>query len=448
MVSSIAGVLGLPLNGYSQTIAFPGAEGFGRYAEGGRRGDVYQVTHLGDGGKGSLRDAIVSAQGPRTIVFTVSGTIALEKQLRVTQPYLTIAGQTAPGDGITLRNYGLVIDADHVIVRYIRSRLGDQGDESDAISISGGSNIIIDHCSASWSVDEVLSDQSDTADLITVQWCMVTESLYHSIHHKGSHGMGGIIGAARQSWHHNLYAHHNTRNPKVSWRRHCQVDFRNNVIYNWQSNSCYDGSVAHMNWVNNYYKAGPATKPAVVHRIFQLMARNDSPDAANYEASLYAEGNVTEGFPEISAKNWAGGIDFEEGATEARNRAHEPFDFPLIQTQSAEEAYELVLQSAGASLPRDPVDRRIIQEVQNGTASFGANGIIDSQKDVGSWPVLQSLPAPEDTDKDGMPDFWETTHKLNPKDPSDRNQNDAKTGTTQLESYLNSLCVPSYTKAN
>ena len=234
-------------------LAFPGAEGFGAYAEGGRGGDVYIVTNTEDSGPGSLREGIASATGPRTVVFAVSGLIQLRSKLIVDKNYITIAGQTAPGDGICFRDYTFQIKANHIIVRYIRSRLGTfANQESDAISVSGGSNIIIDHCSASWSVDETLSANSDTVDLLTVQWCMVTESLTNSIHTKGRHGYGGIIGALRQSYHHNLFAHHSSRNPKVTWRRYCQVDFRNNVVYNWGFNSHYDGSVAHMNWVNNY----------------------------------------------------------------------------------------------------------------------------------------------------------------------------------------------------
>ena len=266
-------------------LAFPGAEGYGANAEGGRGGDVYQVTNTDDTGPGSLREGIDSAEGPRTILFAVSGIVELNSDLKIDKDHITIAGQTAPGDGICLKNYPLKIQADHVIVRYIRSRLGvDARQESDSISVINGSNIILDHCSASWSVDETLSAQSATVDLLTVQWCMVTESLTNSIHHKGKHGFGGIIGALRQSYHHNLFAHHTSRNPKVTSRRHCKVDFRNNVIYNWGFNSHYDGSVADMNWVNNYMKYGPGTKSGVRDRIFQIDNEDTSEDSVTHEA--------------------------------------------------------------------------------------------------------------------------------------------------------------------
>ena len=274
-----------------EIVAFPGAEGFGRLATGGRGGDVYHVTNLSDFGIGSLRYGIQTAQGPRTIVFDVSGTIMLNSSLRVDKPNITIAGQTAPGDGITLGGGCLKVSDDHLIIRYIRVRLGDQsGGDDDAVSVTSGSNIILDHISASWSVDETFSNQSESVDSITVQWCMITESLRYSHHEKGAHGYGGIFGSLRQSFHHNLYAHHSSRSPKVSWRRHCKVDFRNNVIYNWGFNNCYDGATSHMNWVNNYYKAGPGTESGVRRRIFNI-SDEDVGEYLEYETALYAEGN-------------------------------------------------------------------------------------------------------------------------------------------------------------
>ncbi len=437
---------------YGQIPAFPGAEGFGRFAAGGRGGDVYHVTNLNDDGAGSLRYGIEKMNGPRTIVFDVSGTIELNKRLKVKKPYLTIAGQTAPGDGITLGGNAFYIDASHVIVRYIRCRYGDiSGEENDAVSITGGNNIIVDHVTASWSVDETFSCQSEDVDSLSVQWCIITESLNNSIHSKGAHGYGGIIGSLRQTFHHNLYAHHSSRTPKVTGRRHCEVDFRNNVIYNWGHNSCYDGTSSYMNWANNYYKAGPATSSAVRHRIFQLSdadieagGSNSPEDSQNYETSLYAEGNYVDEFPEITADNWNGGIDFYDGATEAKNRAHTPFDFPAITEQTAEEAYPLVLESAGASITRDVIDERIVNEVISGTATYsgsisGAPGLIDSQNDVGGWPELSCKLPKTDTDRDGMPDEWETEYGLNLNNPEDRNDDDDFDGYTNLEEYLNSI---------
>jgi len=434
----------------AQQDAFPGAEGFGRYASGGRCGDVYHVTNLNDDGAGSLRYGIEHASGPRTIVFDISGNIQLTSRLSVKKPNITIAGQTAPGDGITLGGHAFYIDADHIIVRYIRCRFGDiSGAQYDAISITGGSHIILDHVTASWSVDETLSCQSEDVDSLTVQWCLISESLRYSIHDKGAHGYGGIIGAKRQSFHHNLYAHHSSRSPKVTGRRHCEVDFRNNVIYNWVYNNCYDGTASYLNWANNYYKAGPATDQDVRKRIFELsdedIAPGDSPeDSKNFETSLYAEGNYVRGFPGITANNWSGGIDFDKGATEGKNRARSPFDFPSITQQTALSAYPLVVARAGASLVRDSLDRRIAHDVETGTADFGSSGIIDSQTDVGGWPALQTLPAPLDTDQDGMPDEWETARGLNPNDPADRNGDDNANGYTNLEEYLNELVKDEY----
>lgn len=443
----------LPLvNLQAQQDAFPGAEGYGRYATGGRGGDVYHVTNLSDFGAGSLRYGIQSANGPRTIVFDVAGNIFLTGRLRIEKPNITIAGQTAPGDGITLAGNSLYIYDSDIIVRYIRVRYGDQtSNDGDAVSIISGKHIILDHVTASWSIDETLSCQSEDVDSLTVQWCMVTESLRYSHHEKGAHGYGGIIGSERQSFHHNLYAHHSSRNPKITGRRHCEVDFRNNVIYNWGFNSCYDGTSSYINWATNYYKAGPATDNDVKKRIFRLSdadiepgGSNNPEDSQNYETSLYAEGNYVHGYPDVTADNWAGGIDFTDGATEEKNRARTPFAFPALTEQSAEEAYPLVLAGAGASMVRDIIDKRIANEVLTGTTTYngsvsGDPGIIDSQGDVGGWPTLNAGTPPSDTDQDGMSDAWETENGLNPNDPEDRNGDLNSDGYTNLEAYLHYL---------
>ena len=439
---------------WGEPVAFPGAEGFAAYAKGGREGDVYIVTNVNDSGSGSLREGIRSANGPRTIVFAVSGIIQLESRLKVDKDYLTIAGQTAPGDGICFRDYTFEILADHVIVRYIRSRLGDSaGQVSDAISVTSGRNIILDHCSASWSVDETLSAQSSKVDLLTVQWCMVTESLNQSIHNKGDHGYGGIIGSLRQTYHHNLFAHHTSRNPKVTGRRHCEVDFRNNVIFNWGFNSCYDGTASYINWANNYYRAGPGTSNKVRGRIFELddgdieAGGNNSPeDSQKYETSLFAEGNYVHGFPAITADNWDGGIDFKSGAGEEKSRAVVAFDFPRITEQTAEAAYAFVLASAGASKVRDVIDKRIIDEVKAGKSTYGRLGHIDTPVDVGGWPDYRSTVAPADVDLDGIPDDWEVNNGLNPKNAADRNHYELNADYTNLEVYLNSLVAGSQNK--
>jgi pectate lyase len=437
----------LPLQGaFGDTpLAFPGAEGWGAHALGGRGGDVYHVTNLDDRGAGSLRYGIESMNGPRTIVFDLSGTIYLDSRLIIAKPYLTIAGQTAPGDGITIARYPLQVSASHVVLRYFRVRLGDEiVHRPDAVHIESGSNIIIDHLSASWSIDEVMSSQSPRVDLLTIQWSLVAEGLDKSHHEKGAHGFGGILGALRQSVHHNVYANLKSRAPKVTGRRHCKVDFRNNVIYNWKINNNYDGASSYMNWVNNYYKFGPATRDDVKYQVFDLSDEYRGPSGEvedrDYETSLYAHGNFVVGSPSISKDNWSGGINFSEGATEAEHRAHSPHDFPLLPSEtSAEEAYPRVLAEAGASLVRDSVDARIVREVESGTATFG-NGVIDSQEEVGGFPKLSSLPAPRDTDQDGMPDDWEARQGLDPNDAADRNHTHLSgTFYTNLEVYLNGI---------
>ena len=419
--------------------AFPGAEGFGKYTIGGRGGKVYEVTNLNDSGHGSLRWACEAAE-PRIVVFRTSGTIALKSKLQIKNPYITIAGQTAPGDGICLRDYMMEFETDHVIIRYMRFRLGDvSGQESDSFG-GKGHYAIIDHCSASWSVDETFS--INKASNLTVQWCMVTESLHNSIHKKGKHGYGGLWGGPGGSWHHNILAHHASRNPRASGNEESGLmDFRNNVIYNWGFNSAYGGEGWPRNWINNYYKYGPGTNENVRSRIFVQQYPN---------SKMYAVSNFIWGYPEISADNWNGGIDFQtdRGASMATLRVHEPFVVAPVRTQEATEAYELVLKNAGASLARDAVDKRIIYEIRTGTATYGktwrggSKGIINSQSTVGGWPALASAPAPKDTDHDGMPDAWERAHELDAGNPADGSEDRDSDGYTNAEEYLNSL-VPS-----
>jgi len=416
--------------------AFPGAEGFGKYARGGRGGRIIAVTNLEDSGPGSFR-AACGAEGPRIVVFRVSGTIPLKSQVEINNPYITIAGQTAPGDGICIRNHEVKFDTHDVVIRYLRFR---PGDESGIIydGFGGkGDQVIIDHCSVSWGIDETLS--INKASNLTVQWCMATESLYNSIHKKGRHGYGGLWGGPGGSWHHNILAHHTSRNPRASGNADSGLmDFRNNVIYNWGFNSAYGGELWPRNWVNNYYKYGPATEDKVRRRIF---LQGDA------RGRMFADGNFMWGFPGISNNNWAGGIDFTDDgdASETTLRANQPFVVAPVNTQPAEEAFELVLQGAGASLSRDSVDSRIVQEIRTGTAKFGnsfrggGNGIIDSQADVGGWPELKSSPAPDDTDGDGMPDSWELERGLNPHNAADGPVDSDHDGYTNVEDFLNSL---------
>ena len=452
-------------------LAFPTAEGYGKYTVGGRGGDVYAVTHLNDSGAGSLR-AAVEAKGPRTVVFRTSGTINLKSDLRIKNPYLTIAGQTAPGDGITLRGRPLLIDADEVIIRYIRVRLGDEsGDFPDAVTSRFTNNLILDHVSASWSIDETMTIYHGSNT--TVQWCIISESLYESNHQKGNHGYGGIWGSNYSSFHHNLIANHSNRNPRFA--SGCgNVDYRNNVVYNWGYASTYGAEMAQLsdpekyhfsniNMVANYYRPGPATQPGeVTHQLAAPWSRNGASDYGKW----YIADNVMVGSPAVTRDNWQGvvpSLTAIKGVQEHNPRdlaaipglkLEAPWPAMAINQQTAADAYAAVLEHAGASLPkRDPVDLRILDEVSNGYATYEGptyekhhevadtarmHGIIDSQNDVGGWPELKSLPAPTDSDRDGMPDDWELAHGLDPKDATDRNIV-APDGYTMLEKYLNSL---------
>ncbi len=416
--------------------AFPTAEGFGKYAMGGRGGRVIEVTNLNDSGPGSFR-AACEAEGPRTVVFRVSGTIALESKLEFQNPYITIAGQTAPGDGICIKNYQVEFETDHVIIRYMRFRPGDErGVEQDGFS-GNGDHVIIDHCSVSWGVDETLS--INKASNLTVQWCLVSESLMKSVHKKGDHGYGGLWGGPGGSYHHNALVHHSSRNPRASGNKESGLlDYRNNVVYNWGFNSAYGGELWPRNWVNNYYKPGPATRDSVKRRIF---LQKDP------RGKMYLTGTYMDGYPDVTADNWGKGVDYAEDgeATEASLRVDTEFIVAPVKTDSAEEAYERVLAGVGASLVRDSVDLRLIEEIRTGTAKFGktfegvGNGIIDSQKDVGGWPELKSTAPPEDGDHDGMPDAWEKDKGLNPADAVDGPLDRDNDGYTNLEEYLSFL---------
>lgn len=417
------------LNAQDQTIAFPGAEGYGKYTNGGRGGRILFVNNLNDSGPGSLR-AAVEAKGARIVIFRISGNIRLQKPLKIKNDSITIAGQSAPGDGICLRDQTFVIDADEVIIRFLRFRLGDESaTEEDAASGRGHRNIIVDHCSFSWSIDECLSLYRN--ENISVQWNIIAESLNQSIHPKGAHGYGGIWGGIRASFHHNLFAHHNSRNPRISGLTvrgdvpNRQLDFYNNVIYNWRSNSIYGNEAGEANIVNNYFKPGPATPKSKRDRIMD-------PDY-HPMGKIFVSGNLVDNAPEVSADNWHEGI-----YTEFRDSTyhHQPFDLDPERLESASEAYAAVLLFAGASLHRDAVDQRVVEEVSHGIAHYkgsvsGYPGIIDSQKDVGGWPELRSLPYPKDSDEDALPDSWEVEHALNPKEKEN--------GTQPLETYLHEL---------
>jgi unsaturated rhamnogalacturonyl hydrolase len=420
-------------------LAFPGAEGFGAYAIGGRGGKVIFVDNLNDSGPGSLRAAVEDTV-PRTVVFRVSGTIELESDLVISSPYITIAGQTAPGDGICLKNYLLKIKRTHnVVVRFLRVRPGIAGgNPDDAINIDHSRYVIVDHCSASWSTDEVLNTWHGSHD-ITVQWCLASEPLNNSIHRPG-HGYAASIGGKRASYHHNLLANAAGRNPSVSagYEGYGQVfDFSNNVVFNWQSRTC-DGKPEMVNFAGNYYKAGPATHKDRKRRLVQI----EDASRYGYTPKWYISGNLMEGQPDILEDNWANGVVFDDGTSMGKNRSYTPFENEGYVVRDAAEIYEEVLAFAGAFLPeRDMVDERIIREVRTGKTTYG-DGMIDRVDQTEGWPELNSVPAPVDADGDGMPDQWEEQRSLDSGNPADGKQDRDGDGYTNLEEYLNSL-IPS-----
>ena len=437
--------------------AFPGAEGHGKYIIGGRGGRVIYVTNLNDDNNpGSLRYAIIQS-GPRMILFKVSGTIQLKSRLNITKGDVTIAGQTASGDGITLRDYTVNIDADNVIIRFIRFRMGDEkAQEDDAIGGRFHKNIIIDHCSMSWSTDECVSFYAN--ENFTLQWCIISESLRNSVHDKGAHGYGGIWGGKNASFHHNLLAHHDSRNPRLgetagtTYALTDLVDLRNNVIYNWQNNSCYGGEAMNVNIVNCYYKPGPVTT-----KVERIVAIDKNKVAGTpifgIWGKFYIDGNVMTGSTRATQDNWTYGVynQFHSSngtVTQAERdtmRITEPHNPGEVTTHSAEKAYEKILEFGGASLKRDSVDIRIIRDVSTGTATYmnGGNGsskgIIDTQSAVGGWPVLESLNAPIDSDDDGMPDNWERANNLNPYNDDDAQLKSVDGVYPNIEVYINSL---------
>ena len=459
-----------------KTLAFPGAEGFGRYVTGGRGGYVYTVTTLDDSGEGSLRWAL-SQTGPRTVVFAVSGTIHLESSLSIPSN-TTIAGQSAPGDGICVADYPCTMSGNNIIVRYMRFRLGntyvtvDGADGWDAFGGMDQADWMIDHCSVSWSIDECLSVLGN--ENTTVQWCLVAQSLVNAGHSKGAHGYGGNWGGSGASFHHNLIAHHTSRTPRLGPRYTTQLDermdMRNNVIYNFGGNGCYGGEAMNVNIVNNYYKPGPGSPTSIKgKRIAGIGIRTESYIATYpaYEPTLhiwgkyYVDGNVNATYSDVTEDNWTYGIyaqidstDCDDTYTEETKdtiKLDEPIEFIVTTTHTAEDAYEKVLAYAGASLHRDSFDSLMVSDTRNGTATYTGSGLssgfVNSQDDNKpddaddtwtAWPELSQYDEITDSDGDGMDDDWETANGLDPTDPDDRNTyNDD--GYTMLEVYLNSL---------
>lgn len=443
----------------AEILAFPGAEGGGAHSFGGRGGRVYVVTSLEDSGPGTLREACEAA-GPRIVVFNVAGIIKLKDRIRVRAPYLTIAGQKAPGDGICVAGNSLEIDTHDVVIRYMRFRRGEMDvyDRQDSLGGNPVGNVIVDHCSASWGFDENLSmyrhmynPGDGTKELklptvnITIQWCISSEAL-----DTFNHAFGGTWGGRNCSFHHNLFASNTGRNPSIGMDR--EFNFMNNVLFNWQHRSV-DGSDHTLlgNIINNYYKPGPATPNNSLHyRVIKPESMRGKNVPLTF-GKLYVDGNIVEGNEKVSKDNWAGGVQLadenELKLPEGKSvedlireiRVSQPFPMAEVKIQSAADAYTAVLQQAGATLPhRDPVDERIIREVSTGKVTYvEGKGIITDPKQVGGYPKYEGKPL-VDSDSDGMPDAWETQHKLNPNDAADASQ-PAADGYTNIERYLNDL---------
>ena len=504
-----------PLFAEEAAPAFPGAEGHGRFTTGGRGGKIIHVTNLNDSGEGSLRWAIAQ-EGPKTIVFDVSGYIDLKSQLNMTSN-TTIAGQTAPGDGITLRYYTLYFGScDNVIVRFIRSRRSQVKDVNDGADATWGrrrKNIILDHCSFSWSIDEVASFYDNRN--FTMQWCTIGEGLCNPGHSKGAHSYGGIWGGKEASFHHNYLTHIQNRAPRFNGARYEwdgwdktkyentvdaeRVDFRNNVIYNWgNGNGCYGGpGGGYINMVNNYFQAGPGTKnkTRVTEVSVGSSGNSTNEPLRNLCSRYFIEGNYVTAASEPENYDWNGVkydsglktvdgekympdtkhkfgekadyVDFD-GHSYLKVKLDEPIDAGVVTTQSAVTAYDKVLDYCGASLRRDAVDIRYMEEARTGTVTYhgkeayidkngkvyatsNTEGILDFINDpngeqnpnVASFPALISISRPDgyDSDRDGMPDEWEAANGLDPNNPDDANEYtvDSKAIYTNVEVYLNQL---------
>jgi len=439
-----------------KAIAFPGAEGFGKYTTGGRGGKIYIVSNLNDDGEGSFRKAAM-AKETRIVIFSISGTIHLNSPVSI-RGDVTIAGQTAPGDGICIADQPVGLGGNNIIIRYLRFRLGDRyqnkgmvpgSGHDDAFGGSRKNNIIIDHCSFSWSTDECLSIYG--GDSTTLQWNLIAEPLNYSYHFEEGdkdferHGFGGIWGGIHLSAHHNLFAHCVSRNPRFNGTRLGAAqefaDYRNNVIYNWGGNNVYGGEAGHYNIINNYYKYGPSTNKNVRYRII-----NPSKTETIPYGKWYVEGNYVEGAKDVSKNNWLG-IDMGNGGTEADKKEavmDKVFPTEPIPVQSAEDAYQEVLKFVGASFSRDTMDERIINDVKKGTGRFidvqgGFPHGTAYELTVNAWPVLKTAAAPADNDKDGMPDDWEVRNGLNPADEKDASLIKLHKFFTNIEVYINSI---------
>ena len=437
-------------------IAFPSAEGFGKYTTGGRSGDVYIVANLNNDGEGSLRLGL-KTKLPRIITFAITGNIHLTEPLNIPSN-ITLAGQTAPGYGICIADQPVILKGDNIIIRYLRFRMGDRyqnkgmvdgGGGDDALGGTKRKHIIIDHCSISWSTDEAFSIYN--GDSTTLQWNLIAEPLNYSYHFETgdkdfeNHGYGGILGGRHISIHHNLYAHCNSRTPRFDGNRNLKGDvenaeFTNNVIYNWGGNNVYGGEGGNYNIINNYYQPGPNTNAKVKSRICNPFKGTDIPFG-----KWYVAGNFVEMSPEVN-KNNSIGVHMDKGNDADKKQAlvANAFSFVPVTTQPAIDAYKSVTAKAGASLLRDTLDARIINDLKKGSGK-----IIDVQGGYShgtayeisrsAWPVFKQVAAPVDTDKDGIPDVWEDARGLNKADASDALKATLYKAFSNIEVYVNSL---------
>jgi hypothetical protein len=466
--------------------AFPGAEGGGMYSFGGRGGKVYVVTSLEDSGPGTLREACEAA-GPRIVVFAVAGIIHLKMPIYIEAPYITIAGQTAPGDGICVADQGIDDNVHDVVIRYMRFRRGNT-DIYDRHGVHYGSpigNVILDHISASWGIDQNLDTyrhmyqptdggpaQKLPACNVTIQWSITSEAL-----NTWNHGFGGDWGGRNTGFHHNLLACNTGRNPSIAMTY--DFNFVNNVLFNWRHRSV-DGGDEHsqLNIINNYYKPGPVTPDtAIRYRIVQPSQSWSKANPVSRWGKAYVAGNIVDGNEKVTANNWDGGVQFTSapdpeaggkgavkesdklGAIIAKVKVDEPFPMPHMTIQSAKQAYEAVLAGSGATLPRrDPVDVRVIEEVRTGKTwgmgqqipiepmqglaknniGIAGNGIITDVKQVGGYPEYKGE-AITYSQHDGIPDWWKKKYGLDVNDPDVASKDCNGDGYTNIEKYLNGI---------
>lgn len=460
------------------------------YSPGGRGGKVITVTNLNDSGPGSFREACETG-GARIIVFNVAGVINLKTPIYVRAPYVTIAGQTAPGDGVCIAGESFQVDTHDVVIRHMRFRRGDTRVHNREDSFGGNpvGNIMIDHCSAEWGLDENISfyrhmydpseGQYQSTDLklptvnVTIQNTISAKAL-----DTYNHAFGSTLGGENCMFTRNLWASNSGRNPSIGWNG--VFNFVNNVVYNWVHRSADGGDyTAKFNMINNYYKPGPATPKDtnIGHRILKPEAGRSKLDHKVY-GRVYAEGNIMEGYPEITADNWKGGIQIESdpdcGEHTAYMRSKTPFEMPYVRITSADDAYDYILKNVGATIPtRDIIDQRIIEEVRTGVPYYDEKlakknhgdtsglsvksraedgsfkyrrlpkdsyklGIITDPMQMGGYPEYKGTPY-VDTDGDGMPDVWEIANGLNPNDPSDANGDINGDGYTNIEKYINGI---------